>query len=337
MIACISPSDEHATENLSTLTYATKANSIENKPIRNEDAKTRLIRKLRAEIKLLKDQLKNTQNTFMLKMQDTSTNIKESKKESFTPSKAYKMLKEKFLESISMIKKMHDVEKTMRTRMEEAEEREQEYKKKCQVLMIENQEIREREQMLIRVLETDAATSKDIDQGNVSLSVNQKDHEGKNAQTMLSQIIDLKRRNQELQDHLLVLNETHVHKHVSKKPVPEKSRNRRKPKRRTEPRLGHLSVGQLRELLSVKPGPKAKQGQSPKKSQIKRPENIHSLSTFHNKLIENSKVQSRVPDISPMFADATQKDQKPIMVNLNKQVAELEKILEQQSKLRTGL
>ena len=37
MIACISPSDYNYDENLSTLNYALKTNSIKNKPFRNVD------------------------------------------------------------------------------------------------------------------------------------------------------------------------------------------------------------------------------------------------------------------------------------------------------------
>ena len=41
MIACIHPSDKFFTENHSTLIYAAKAGAIANKPIKNDDPKTR--------------------------------------------------------------------------------------------------------------------------------------------------------------------------------------------------------------------------------------------------------------------------------------------------------
>ena len=41
MIACLNPCDMHIEENLSTLTYASKASYISNKPIKNEDPKLR--------------------------------------------------------------------------------------------------------------------------------------------------------------------------------------------------------------------------------------------------------------------------------------------------------
>ena len=50
MIACISPSDEFFDENISTLTYATKAAYIANKPIKNEDPRLKLIKQLKNEV-----------------------------------------------------------------------------------------------------------------------------------------------------------------------------------------------------------------------------------------------------------------------------------------------
>lgn len=47
MIACLNPCDQHIEENLSTLTYASKASYISNKPIKNEDPKLRLIEELK--------------------------------------------------------------------------------------------------------------------------------------------------------------------------------------------------------------------------------------------------------------------------------------------------
>ena len=44
MLACIAPSDDFFEENISTLTYATKAAYIANSPIKNEDPKLKLIR-----------------------------------------------------------------------------------------------------------------------------------------------------------------------------------------------------------------------------------------------------------------------------------------------------
>lgn len=41
MLACLNPCDMHIEENLSTLTYASKALFITNKPLKNEDPRTK--------------------------------------------------------------------------------------------------------------------------------------------------------------------------------------------------------------------------------------------------------------------------------------------------------
>mgnify|MGYP002140397224 CR=1 FL=1 len=43
MIACINPNDAFMDENISTLTYATKATYITNQPVINDDPRTKLI------------------------------------------------------------------------------------------------------------------------------------------------------------------------------------------------------------------------------------------------------------------------------------------------------
>lgn len=57
MIACISPSDAHIEESISTLLYAGRAKNIENEPQLNEDPNFAIIRELREEIRQLKEEL----------------------------------------------------------------------------------------------------------------------------------------------------------------------------------------------------------------------------------------------------------------------------------------
>jgi hypothetical protein len=47
MLACLHPSDRYLEENLSTLNYASKAAQIANRPIRNDDPKTKQIEELK--------------------------------------------------------------------------------------------------------------------------------------------------------------------------------------------------------------------------------------------------------------------------------------------------
>lgn len=58
MIACMCPSDLYIDENISTLTYATKASYIANDPKRNDDPKVQLISELKAKIGKLETELK---------------------------------------------------------------------------------------------------------------------------------------------------------------------------------------------------------------------------------------------------------------------------------------
>ena len=50
-------------ENLSTLSYASKASCIANKPIKNEDPKTQQISELKRQVKLLTEELTNANET----------------------------------------------------------------------------------------------------------------------------------------------------------------------------------------------------------------------------------------------------------------------------------
>lgn len=60
MVACLSPADYNYDETLSTLRYAHRAKSIENKPRVNEDPKDAVIRQYQAEIEQLKNMLGGT-------------------------------------------------------------------------------------------------------------------------------------------------------------------------------------------------------------------------------------------------------------------------------------
>lgn len=51
MIACINPNDSFLDENLSTLTYATKASYITNQPVVNDDPRSKIISDLKKQIK----------------------------------------------------------------------------------------------------------------------------------------------------------------------------------------------------------------------------------------------------------------------------------------------
>ena len=58
MISCLSPSDKFFEENVSTLNYSTRAAYIANKPVKNEDPKTKLINNLKGQVRDLTKELK---------------------------------------------------------------------------------------------------------------------------------------------------------------------------------------------------------------------------------------------------------------------------------------
>ena len=58
MISCLSPSDKFFDENVSTLNYSTRAAYIANKPVKNEDPKTKLINDLKGQVRDLTKELK---------------------------------------------------------------------------------------------------------------------------------------------------------------------------------------------------------------------------------------------------------------------------------------
>ena len=57
MIACLSPSDSYAEENVSTLNYATKASHIQNQPNKNVDPKLKLIQELKEKVRSLEEEI----------------------------------------------------------------------------------------------------------------------------------------------------------------------------------------------------------------------------------------------------------------------------------------
>ena len=55
MIACINPNDAFLDENISTLTYATKASYITNQPVIHDDPRSKQIAELKKQIKDLNE------------------------------------------------------------------------------------------------------------------------------------------------------------------------------------------------------------------------------------------------------------------------------------------
>jgi len=58
MIACITPNDRFLDENISTINYAAKASKIANKPMKNDDPKSKMIEMLKKQNKVLTMELR---------------------------------------------------------------------------------------------------------------------------------------------------------------------------------------------------------------------------------------------------------------------------------------
>lgn len=63
MLACLNPCDAQMEENMSTLSYASKASFISNKPVKNEDPKTQQIADLKRQVRILTEELSNANET----------------------------------------------------------------------------------------------------------------------------------------------------------------------------------------------------------------------------------------------------------------------------------
>jgi len=91
MIACINPNDSFLEENLSTLTYATKASFITNRPVVNDDPRIKATQELKRQVKQLSEELDkaNKHIEFLSTLQDKIpiNSAPQSPKKSESPSK----------------------------------------------------------------------------------------------------------------------------------------------------------------------------------------------------------------------------------------------------------
>ncbi|KAJ0395448.1 hypothetical protein P43SY_007773 [Pythium insidiosum] len=173
MIACLSPSDAYVDENLSTLVYASKAQSIANHPTKNEDPKTLLIQELRREVESLRAQLAQAQEVILqfqrLPSSSATTEMAASvpeveteatpKAETQTPTvektqgandtaAATTKLKLSVIDNVEMIKRLYATEKELRSRLTSTEATVGDLRHENRVLHVENQSLREKMEVL---------------------------------------------------------------------------------------------------------------------------------------------------------------------------------------------
>ncbi|GAB9471226.1 Kinesin motor domain containing protein [Globisporangium polare] len=180
MIACLSPSDAHFDENLSTLVYASKAQCIANKPMKNEDPKTVLIHELRLEVEALRRQLAQAQDVILSFQQiaprgETQINQQQQEQGSSVPSKhqslissresvTTKKLKLSVIDNVEMIKELYATEKLLTDRVRAQSRRIEDLAYETRVLNVENQSLRDKLEVL-EYLVADQRTSVSVADG----------------------------------------------------------------------------------------------------------------------------------------------------------------------------
>jgi hypothetical protein len=170
MLACLCPQDDMVEENLSTLNYAARTKTIKNKAKVNQDAKTALILRLRAEIKQLKAMLgRNTQLQSMTQgmEHDLATAVAatpaaplEHKVEVQTQAKSPmsysrvhdRVLSEKFVRSIELMKSVIADNNSLQESYQEIATQVEEYEYDNETLNTENNELRNRISFLENIL-----------------------------------------------------------------------------------------------------------------------------------------------------------------------------------------
>ena len=111
MVACLSPCDRFVDENLSTLQYASQAQSIENRAVVNVDPGTKLIRRLKNEIKKLRKDLKESRRLAEIAQFAV---LDASNLSTDETSLQLRKLKKDMIDNITMIKAMYTNESKLR-------------------------------------------------------------------------------------------------------------------------------------------------------------------------------------------------------------------------------
>ncbi|XP_041944035.1 kinesin-like protein KIF17 isoform X3 [Alosa sapidissima] len=127
MVACLSPAADNYEESLSTLRYANRAKSIQNRPRINEDPKDALLREYQEEIKqlrvLLSGQLGTANLTSLLasQMSDTEATPRPRPQSSSLESEAEKeKIKQDYEEKLSRLQADYHAEQESKAKLQEA-------------------------------------------------------------------------------------------------------------------------------------------------------------------------------------------------------------------------
>lgn len=201
MIACLSPSDAYSEENMSTLVYAAKAQSIANNPTKNEDPKTLLINQLKQEVESLRRQLAHAQE-IILQFQQRPDGLRASLETNSKPSEVSLSvsiptthqqqpqepaatpplpqptettttvkLKMNVIDNVELIKQLYTTEKRLNERVQKHEQRIDELQHETRVLNVENQSLREKIEVLEYLLQQNDRPEDSMDNTEASVQV----------------------------------------------------------------------------------------------------------------------------------------------------------------------
>ncbi|XP_005729761.1 kinesin-like protein KIF17 isoform X2 [Pundamilia nyererei] len=124
MIACLSPADNNYEESLSTLRYANRAKSIQNRPRINEDPKDALLREYQEEIKklraLLTGQLSTADLSTLLAGQFSESSPAVPSRPQSTPTEERKeKIKEEYEERLAKLQAEYNAEQESKAKLQE--------------------------------------------------------------------------------------------------------------------------------------------------------------------------------------------------------------------------
>ncbi|KAM9814306.1 kinesin-like protein KIF17 [Neosynchiropus ocellatus] len=113
MIACLSPADYNYEESLSTLRYANRAKSIQNRPRINEDPKDALLREYQEEIKKLRAMISNKLGS------DGFLNASSSKPESCSTDDEKENIKKDYEDRLAKLQADYDAEQESKAKLQD--------------------------------------------------------------------------------------------------------------------------------------------------------------------------------------------------------------------------
>jgi regulator of replication initiation timing len=202
IVACLSPSDSFADENINTLYYASRARRIKNEPVFNENEQQKLIRNLKQEIRDLRAENTTFQQLIQIPQEKTVIHevTQKTGSDEVVPADA-KFLQEKVVSSVNLLKKLSTLNRSLRKSFDEMEGRYSKQGTQNKDLELENQSLRERIEILESLLDGNPSeSSSPVFRSKSSFQQRSKSREGARSQKKQHVIRPLKTNNTGLND-----------------------------------------------------------------------------------------------------------------------------------------